>query len=120
MGKKKKSSTEQMLDAVAKAREESEEGNPRNFPSAFLIGLRGALDAGLSGEEITALLVLFSGIYEASARMAGEALIERASAIAEMMAGDINEKSRDRLRVKKNKESRERKKREKWFKRGTR
>lgn len=118
MGERKKSSTEQMLEAVGRAEKEVTEG--ASFPPSFLIGLRGALDAGLSGEEITALLVMFSGIYEASARMPGEALVERAREIAGVMSGDVDEKIRDRLRVEKNKEWRKRKKKDKRLKMGWR
>jgi hypothetical protein len=119
MGKKRKTSTEQMLDAVARAEKESQEEREKerhpNFPHQFLIGLRGALDAGLSCEEITALLVLFSGIYEASAKVAGDALVERASLIAEVMSGDIDAESRRRIRIERSKEEKKRKRRNKWI-----
>jgi hypothetical protein len=115
MGKRKTlTSTEKMLQAVADA----EEDKCPTFPSSFLVGLRGALDAGLSEPEITALLVLFTGVYEASVRMSGETLVNKAQMVAEVMAGDITDQNLHRLRIKRNKENRKEKSRRKknWYK----
>ena len=95
MGKRKRSSTQWMLDAVTRERSES-----MDLPPELICGLRGALEAGLSCEEITSLLVLFAGIYEAAERWTGPELIERATLLGNMMKGEIcclSEQNRGRL-----------------------
>jgi len=81
----KQSSTERMLEAVASA----DKVECKSLPPEFICGLRGALDAGLSCEQLTAMLVLFTGIYEAGDRMTGSELVERAVLLACVMNGDI-------------------------------
>lgn len=83
--KKKRTPTEQMIEAVSRA----EPAACPNFPASFLCGLRGALDAGLSAEEITALLVLFAGVHEATSSLPRTELIRRAHLLADTMRGDI-------------------------------
>ena len=100
MGKKKRSTTEWMLEAVQT--EQTRETS--NFPPTFLAGLRGALEVGLSGEEITAFLVLFTGVYETSENMLGQGLIDRAKLLVDVMREDIDQLDLDRIRVKRNKE----------------
>ena len=107
MSKRKKSTTEQMIEAVSGTRQDT---HP-NLPAVFLCGLRGALDAGLSCEQITAFLVLFTGIYEAADRMPGEVLIERSRFLVDAMRGDIadvNDQGRQLERNRKYQEERER------------
>ena len=99
MSRRKRSSTEWMLEAVAST---SDVSCP-NFPPEFLCGLRGALDAGLSCEEITAMLVLFTGVYEAAERLTGAELIERAVILACSMCGDVEFLQREREQTRRNK-----------------
>lgn len=90
MGKKrrkKKTSTERMLDALDKC----DACLCKNFPPEFLIGLRGAIDAGLSCEQITAFFVLATGWYKACEHMDGESLVQRAFMLSKVMAGDAEE-----------------------------
>jgi len=86
MGKKQQKSTQWMMEALSEAGESSCD----HFPPEFLCGLRGAMDAGLSCEELTALVVLFTGIYEAGERMSGSELIKRAKHLSCVMKGDIH------------------------------
>lgn len=111
MGKGKRTMTEKLLDAV----ELSEETKCPHFPAEFLLGLRGALEAGLTGEEVVALLILFSGIYEASARMDGEELIDRVRRLSIIIKSDISIEEESRLRIEKNREWRKRMERERKF-----
>ena len=101
MGHRKRSSTEWMIEALTKA----DETECKNLPPEFLCGLRGALEAGLSCEEITALLVLFTGIYEAGEKMTGSELVERAVLLASTMKGDICFCAGERTQKRKNKEA---------------
>ena len=87
MGKKKQTSTQRMLKAVEKCNECLCE----NFPPEFIIGLRGAIDAGLSCEQITAFFVLASGWYKACDKMDGESLVQRAFYLSRVMSGDIDD-----------------------------
>ena len=57
------------------------------FPVVFLDGLRTALDAGLSCEQITANLILTASLYEALEQFDGEELIERVRQIAKVIKG---------------------------------
>lgn len=98
-----------MLEAVEKSKDK-EEGE-LDLPPSFIVGLRGCLEAGLSCEEITALLVLFSGVYEASVHTNGEVLVERAVHLANIMSGDIEEVNEKKLTAKKNREARLKRKR---------
>lgn len=82
---KKRSSTQWMLEVLAR----TEKGECLNLPPEFLCGLRGCLEAGLSCEEIIAVLVLFTGVYEAGEKMSGPELVERAKHLASTMKGDI-------------------------------
>ena len=112
MGKRKRTMTEMLLDAV----EQVEETKCPHFPAEFLLGLRGVLEAGLTGEEIVALLILFGGIYEASSRMNGEELIDRAKRLSIIIKSDMSVQEESRLRIEKNKEWRKRMERERKFK----
>ena len=98
MGRRRRTSTEWMLEALSKPSVECGQ-----LPSEFLCGLRGALEAGLSCEEITAFLVLLTGIYEAGERMTGSELVERAVHLACMMKGDICFCTREREQKQRNK-----------------
>jgi len=97
---RKRSSTEWMIKALAKA-----DRTDVSLPPEFLCGLRGALEAGLSCEEITALLVLFTGVYEAGERMTGSELVERAKHLAVSMKGDICLRADERAQRRKNREA---------------
>ena len=101
MGKKrgrKRTSTEKMMEALSKC----DACACRNFPPEFLIGLRGAIDAGLSCEQIAAFFVLVTGWYKACDMLDGAALLRRASRLARVMAGDMEEESFVRKSKKKN------------------
>jgi len=98
---RKRSATEWMLETLA----EADRVECKNFPPEFLCGLRGALDAGLSCEQITALLVLFAGIYEAGEKMTGSELVERAVHLASTMKGDICFCAGERQQKRKNREA---------------
>jgi len=101
--RKERDSTEWMLKVVSTG---EVEGCP-NFPREFLCGLRGALEAGLSCEEITALLILFTGIYEASQRYSGEELIRRSVLLTRTMSGDIEYLNQVREQSERNKRFRQ-------------
>ena len=95
MGKRKrkrKTSTEKMMEAL----ESCEACLCRNFPPEFLIGLRGAVDAGLSCEQITAFFVLVTGWYKACEKMDGESLVQRAFMLSKVMAEDAREEELER------------------------
>ena len=94
VGKKKQSPTEWMLETVCNA----EPLWSPDLPVEFVCGLRASLEAGLSCEEITALLILFIGVYEASERYTGDELIRRATTIANVMRGDVDDVARLRER----------------------
>jgi len=102
MGRMRKTPTEQMIDAVCAIHEDE----CPTLPATFLRGLRGALDAGLSAEQITALLVLFTGIYEASKKVPQDELIHRACLLANVMKGDIVDLSEQRSQAEANREYR--------------
>lgn len=92
MGKKKgrkRTSTEKMMEALEKC----DACACGNFPPEFLIGLRGAIDSGLSCEQITAFFVLVTGWYKACDMLDGEALVQRAFMLAKVMSGDAKEAS---------------------------
>lgn len=114
MGKKKRSPkpkpmTVLLMEAVEKAQAQEDESC---FPGAFLAGLRAALDSGLSAEQLTALLVLFAGIYEVSGSMDGEELLEKAKTLVSVMDGDIVYVGDRRLLWRKGREHRTAKERE--------
>ncbi|MFH1739068.1 MAG: hypothetical protein ABIH23_08675 [bacterium] len=103
MGKQQKqSSTERMLEAVASA----DTVECKSLPPEFICGLRGALDAGLSCEQLTAMLVLFTGIHEAGNKMTGSELVERAVLLACTMNGDICFCTHEREQKQRNREQR--------------
>ena len=107
----KRSSTQWMLDALASSERMGE------LPPEFVCGLRASLEAGISCEEITALMVLFAGIYEAGEKMTGPELIERAVHLSCMMNGDIRVCQSEVEQRRKNKEHRallKKKKRKRW------
>ena len=88
MGKKRRrSSTEWMLETLSKV----EDSGCENFPPEFMLGLRGALDAGMSCEQITAGLVLMAGVCRASVRIKPEQLLERARFVARVIEGDMKD-----------------------------
>ena len=97
---KRKSSTERMIETLGGTGESSYV----SFPPEFLSGLRGALEAGLSCEELTALLILFTGIYEAGEKMSGVELIQRAEHLSSVMRGDIDNSLREQERSRKSRE----------------
>jgi hypothetical protein len=47
------------------------------------------MEAGLSCEQLTAMIVLFAGIYEAGEKLSGSELVERAVHLASTMNADI-------------------------------
>jgi len=100
MGKKKQTPTEQMIQAVTEYRT----SECPNFPPEFLIGLRGALDAGLSCGQITALLVLSTGVCKVAENMPEEEMIERARQLANVMQSDIVRIGEEREQLKRNRE----------------
>jgi hypothetical protein len=57
------------------------------MPLPFLLGIRQALDAGLSCEQITSVVILMTGLYEALDVFEGEDLVRRASVIASTIRG---------------------------------
>jgi len=86
MGTRKRSSTQWMLETLS-----SGDGALNNtFPPEFICGLRAAMETGLSCEQLTAMLVLFAGIYEAGEELSGTELIERAMFLASTMRADID------------------------------
>jgi len=111
MGKKKVTQTEWLMEAVVKAEEKTEEEcSCKSFPPMFLLGLRGALEAGLSCEQIVAFLILFTGVYETADSMVGSELVERAEHIGRIMRGDIDYLCVEQLRLTRNREERSAKK----------
>lgn len=57
------------------------------FPDCFLRGLREALDAGLSCEQITASLVIGTGLYEMRDNFEGKELVDRVERIMGIIKG---------------------------------
>ena len=94
----KRSSTQWMLEALSS----TDGAECKNFPPEFICGLRAAMDAGLSCDQLTAMLVLFAGIYEASGKMSGLELIEKAECLASAINADICycADKRERMRIK--------------------
>lgn len=101
MSKRKRSSTQWMLESLSGMGESKCE----HFPPEFICGLRGAMEAGLSCEQLIAMIVLFTGIYEAGEKMTGSELVERATHLVCIMKGDISFHSGERDRNRKSKES---------------
>jgi len=99
MSKQKRSSTQWMLESLSGM----DESKCEHFPPEFICGLRGALEAGLSCEQLTAMVVLFTGIYEAGERMTGLELVERATHLSCVMRGDICFRSEELDQRRKNK-----------------
>ena len=85
MSRRKRSSTQWMLETLSSANETE----CRTFPPEFICGLRAAMDSGLGCEQLTAMIVLFAGIYEAGEKLSGPELVERAVCLASVMNGDI-------------------------------
>lgn len=102
MGQRKRTSTQWMLETLSSP----SDSESTHFPPEFICGLRGALEAGLSCEQLTAMIVLATGIYEAGERMSGSELVERAVHLTSLMKGDICFRSEERERARKNREFR--------------
>jgi len=100
MSKQKRSSTQWMLESLSGMGESKCE----HFPPEFICGLRGAVEAGLSCDQLVAVIVLFTGIYEAGERMTGSELVERATHLVCIMKGDICFRSGERDRNRKSRE----------------
>jgi hypothetical protein len=95
--RKERSTTRWMLDVLG-----SDKPGCLNLPPEFLCGLRAALDAGLTCEQITAVIVLFTGVYEAGEKMSGPELLERAKVLSASMVGDITSRQDELEQRKKN------------------
>jgi len=68
---------------------EDDDDLERIVPKEFIIGIRCALDAGMSCEQIVSVLVLSAGVYKANAGMLEtETLIERATNLARVIECD--------------------------------
>jgi len=57
------------------------------FPEDFLVGLRSALDAGLSCEQITSILMLSTALYSMGDCFDNDSLLERTSRLVSVMRG---------------------------------
>lgn len=57
------------------------------LPECFLVGLRSALDAGLSCEQIASFIILATGLYEAMDNFDGDELILRSKRVVEVIKG---------------------------------
>jgi len=78
--------SKQMLDALEHSLDESDGDNPSpTFPKPFLIALRLAIDAGLTCEQITALIMLQTGVVEMEDRLYGENLVDRIKSILRIL-----------------------------------
>jgi len=105
VGMGKRSSTQWMLETLSKA----DGAECKNFPPEFICGLRAAMDAGLSCEQLTAMIVLFAGIYEAAEKMSGPELVEKAEHLAGAINADICYFADKRERVQRKREAKTRK-----------
>lgn len=64
------------------------------MPSSFLKGLRGALVAGLTCEELVSLMLIITGIREMEHDYDRDELVMRTTNIVNVMRGDIDYMSR--------------------------
>jgi hypothetical protein len=108
------------MEAVEKEEEKVEACECPILPPLFVMGLRAAIDTGLSCEQITAFLVLFTGLYETADTMEGKEIVERAEQLSEIMRGDVDYVCARDLLTKRNKERRKAQKRLQKRKKGIR
>jgi len=59
------------------------------FPKQFLVGLRLALEAGISCQQITSMLILQSALFDLTDKFEGESLVQRTRQIVEVMQRDL-------------------------------
>jgi len=79
--------TQKLWDSVKAGR--TDETTP-TLPLNFIDGLRRSLESGLSCEEITSCLILFTGFHESMRRMGGKSAVEKALNIVHIMKRDID------------------------------
>jgi len=89
-----RSTTEWLVEAVTR---ESTAVVPQ-WPPSFLAGLRGALGAGITCDQITAMIILQTGVDEAMIVSSGDTIVERAKTLMEIMKGDIDEATARKIR----------------------
>lgn len=65
------------------------------WPPGFMAALRGAMDAGMSCEQITAHLVIATGLYEAMDRFDGGELVERCQRVMKVIGVDKDRLERE-------------------------
>ena len=90
MKKKRHSPTKELWDAleVELSRDEEERSS---FPKGFLIGLRLALESGLTCQQITSMIILQTSLFDMSKSFDRESLISRARYLAEVIKEDIRQ-----------------------------
>ncbi len=62
-----------------------ERGVDEVLPRCLLIGMRSALDSGLSVEQIASILIMAGGVYESSVELGQESLAERTIRLLKVM-----------------------------------
>ena len=67
----------------------------QTWPPGFMRALRGALDAGMSCEQITAFLVIATGLHEVMGGFDGEELVERCRRVMKLVEGDKDRLERE-------------------------
>ena len=60
------------------------------LPKEFFIGLRCALESGMSFEQITSILVLSAGVHRATSTLDNELLLSKARYLAGLIDEDID------------------------------
>ena len=66
--------------------DDNDEQRP-TMPKSFIYGLRACLEAGMSCEQITAMLLVVGGVYEITFELAGDELVRRTAEVLRVMKG---------------------------------
>ena len=92
----------QAIEAAGELPAETCKGGPV-FPDEFLIGMRAAVEAGVTCEQIVAHLTLITGLHKLLGAMDGEEMVLRSVEIVRVMRGDLEyleTLTRDKARLK--------------------
>ena len=93
MQKKQINATKMLWEALESQRDISTNGNVSQmgkvFPNSFLIGIRKALENGITCEELISFLAIISEIHSVLDTFDKEELMKRTSHVLTIIAGDI-------------------------------
>ncbi len=77
------------------------------FPESFLSGLRNALKAGLTCEQLVAFMSIITGLHEISKGFGDDELVKRTAYLVEVMKGDLEFLEKQREIIKRSAEIRD-------------